>query len=62
MIEYTLYREESGEIKSFNTLKEAKKFINQLVKSDKRQGIEDDYFIDVINWDESKEIIIKVEK
>ena len=62
MIEYTVYGEESGEIKSFNTLKEAKKFINQLVKSDKRQGIEDDYFIDVINWDESKEIIIKVEK
>lgn len=50
MIEYIVYGEESGEIKSFNTLKEAKKFINQLVKFDKRKGIKDVYFIDVIDW------------
>ena len=62
MIEYIVYGEESGEIKSFNTLKEAKKFINQLVKSDKKQGIKDIYFIDVINWDESKKIMLKVEE
>lgn len=62
MIEYIVYGEESGEIKSFNTLKEAKKFINQLVKFDKKQGIEDVYFIDVINWDESKKIKMKVEE
>ena len=60
MIEYIVYGEESGEIKSFNTLKEAKRFINQLVKSDKKQGIKDVYFIDVINWDESKKIMLKV--
>lgn len=62
MIEYVVYGEESGEIKSFNTLKEAKRFINQLVKSDKKQGIKDVYFIDVINWDESKKIMLKVEE
>jgi hypothetical protein len=62
MIEYIVYGEESGEIKSFNTLKEAKRFINQLVKSDKKQGIKDVYFIDVINWDESKKIMLKVEE
>ena len=62
MIEYIVYGEESGEIKSFNTLKEAKKFINQLIKFDKKQGIEDVYFIDVSNWDESKKIMLKVEE
>lgn len=62
MIEYIVYGEESGEIKSFNTLKEAKKFINQLIKFDKKQGIEDVYFIDVINWNESKKIKMKVEE
>ena len=62
MIEYVVYGEESGEIKSFNTLKEAKRFINQLVKSDKKQGIKDVYFIDVINWDESKKIMLKVKE
>lgn len=50
MIEYVVYGEESGEIKSFNTLKEAKIFINQLVKFDKKQGIKDVYFIDIIDW------------
>ena len=50
MIEYIVYGEESGEIKSFNTLKEAKRFINQLVKFDKKQGIKDVYFIDIIDW------------
>lgn len=50
MIEYVVYGEESGELKSFNTLKEAKKFIKQLKKIDKEEGIEDIYFIDIIDW------------
>lgn len=50
MIEYVVYGEESGELKSFNTLKEAKKFIKQLKKNDKEEGIEDIYFIDIIDW------------
>lgn len=50
MMEYIVYGEESGELKSFNTLKEAKKFIKQLKKIDKEEGIEDIYFIDIIDW------------
>ena len=50
MMEYIVYGEDSGELKSFNTLKEAKKFIKQLKKIDKEEGIADIYFIDIIDW------------
>lgn len=47
MKEYVVYGEESGEIKSFKTLKEAKEFLKELKKFDKKQGIEDKYYIEV---------------
>lgn len=48
--EYVVYGEESGEIKSFTSIAQAKSFIKRLIKFDKEQGIEDVYFIDVIEW------------
>lgn len=50
MIEYVVYGEESGEIKSFKTLKAAQEFIKSLIKSDKRFGIKDKYYIEKIEW------------
>lgn len=44
---YVVYGEESGEIKEFKTLKEAKEFIKELKKFDKKEGIEDNYYIEI---------------
>lgn len=44
---YVVYGEESGEVKSFKTLKEAKEFIRDLKRFDKEQGIEDNYYIEI---------------
>ena len=47
---YVVYGEESGEIKNFKTLKEAKEFLKELKKFDKKQGIEDKYYIEIEEW------------
>ena len=52
MKEYVVYGEESGEIKSFKTLKEAQEFIKSIIKSDKRLGFKDKYYIEVLEWEE----------
>ena len=44
---YVVYGEESGEIKGFKTLKEAKEFIKGLKRFDKKEGIEDNYYIEI---------------
>ena len=44
---YIVYGEESGYMEEFKTLAEAKKFIKEAQKFDKRQGIEDKYYIEV---------------
>ena len=50
MKEYVVYGEESGEVKSFESLKEAQKFIKELKRFDKENGIEDNYYIEVLEW------------
>lgn len=50
MKEYVVYGEESGEMKRFKTLKEAKEFIKDVKRFDKRNGIEDTYYIEVEEW------------
>ena len=50
MKEYVLYGEESGEMKGFKTLKEAKEFIKDIKRFDKENGIEDNYYIEVLEW------------
>lgn len=50
MKEYVVYGEESGEVKSFKSLKEAQKFIKELKRFDKENGIEDNYYIEVLEW------------
>lgn len=44
---YVVYGNESGEIKSFKTLKEAKDFIKELKRFDKENNIEDTYYIEI---------------
>lgn len=44
--EFDVYGEESGYIESFNTLEEAQKFIKELKQFDKRNNIEDTYYIE----------------
>lgn len=46
-IMYEVYGEESGEVKGFKTLKEAQEFIKELKKFDKRNGIQDNYYIEI---------------
>lgn len=43
---YIVYGEESGYMKEFKTLPEARKFIKETEKFDKRNGIEDQYYIE----------------
>ena len=43
---FIVYGEESGEIKDFKTLREAQEFIKELYQFDKRNGIEDRYYIE----------------
>ena len=50
MKEYVVYGEESGEMKGFKTLKEAKEFIKDIKRFDKENGIEDNYYIEVLEW------------
>lgn len=45
-MEYDVYGEESGYMESFDTLEEAQKFIKELKAFDKRNGIEDKYYIE----------------
>ena len=45
---YLVYGEESGDIKEFKTLKEAKDFIKELYKFDRRNGIQDTYSIEEV--------------
>lgn len=45
-MEYVVYGEESGEIRRFKTLKEVKKFLKELKRFDREQGIEDKYYIE----------------
>lgn len=52
MKEYYVMGEESGELNSFKTLAEAKKFLKEIKKFDKQEGIEDTYYIEVIEWEE----------
>ena len=55
MIEYIVYGEESGEIETFKTLKEAQDFIKSIIKFDKRHGfISDNYYIEKIEWKNGK--------
>lgn len=51
MKEYIIYGDEQGEIISFKTLKEAEDFIKDLKKTDKKEGIEDNYYIEIIEWE-----------
>jgi len=55
-MEYVVYSEEQGEIKSFKTLQQAKTFIKELKKIDKEEGIFDIYSIQIIDWSKSKKI------
>ena len=48
-IRYSVYGDEQGEIKDgFKTMKEAIRFIKELKKDDKDEGIEDTYHIDKV--------------
>ena len=46
MLNYDVYGEESGYMESFNTLEEAKEFIKELLEFDKRNNIQDKYYIE----------------
>lgn len=46
MLKYDLYGEESGYIESFDTLEEVQKYIKELKAFDKRNGIEEEYYIE----------------
>ena len=50
MKEYVVCGEESGMLKEFKTLKEALEFIKDIKKFDKRNGIEDTYYIKEMEW------------
>lgn len=52
---YIVYGEESGYMKEFKTLPEARKFIKETQKFDKREGIEDKYYIEVEVHDSVKD-------
>lgn len=43
---FVVYGEEQGEIKDFKTLEEAKRFIQELKKTDIEEGIQDNYYIE----------------
>lgn len=47
MLDYDVYGEESGYIESFYTLEEAEEFIKELKEFDKRNDIEDTYYIEM---------------
>lgn len=47
MKEFVVYGQESGEMKRFKTLKEAKEFIKDIKRFDKENGIENTYYIEV---------------
>lgn len=49
-IVYEVYGEESGYIDYFKTLQEAKDFIKELKKFDKRNNIQDTYYIEEMEW------------
>ena len=51
MKEYYVIGEEQGEIKSFKTKKEALNFIKELKRIDKKENIEDIYYIEEIEWE-----------
>lgn len=44
---YVVYGEESGEMKVFETLKEAQQFIKELKRFDKEENIQDNYYIEI---------------
>lgn len=48
--EYLVCGAEQGDIKSFKTLKEAKEFIEKLLKLDEEYDIQDTYHIEIIEW------------
>lgn len=50
MKEYVVYGEESGEMQTFKTLKEANQAIKEIKKFDKRNGIQDIYYIEEQEW------------
>lgn len=50
-MKYVVYGKESGEIKEFDSLKEAKQFIEELKKFDKRQKIKDVYYVEVEEYE-----------
>lgn len=52
---FIVYGEESGYMKEFKTLPEAKRFIKETQKFDKREGIEDKYYIEVEVHDSVKD-------
>ena len=45
-MKYDLYGEFSGYIESFDTLEEIQEYIKELKKFDKRNGIEEEYYIE----------------
>lgn len=54
---YIVCGNESGDIKEFKTLKEAKIFIKKLKEFDKENNIEDTYYIDILEserWGDEK--------
>lgn len=48
-MKYDVYGVESGYIESFDTIQEAKKFIEDLIRFDKENNIEDKYYIEEDN-------------
>lgn len=46
MLEYELYGEESGYIDSFYTLEEVEEYIKELQAFDKRNNIQEEYYIE----------------
>lgn len=52
---FVVYGEESGYMKEFKTLPEAKKFIKETQRFDKQEGIEDKYYIEVEIHDSIKD-------
>ena len=48
--EFVVCGNESGEIKGFKTIEEARNFIKELKKFDKKNNIQDIYYIEEIVW------------
>ena len=47
-MKYLVIGSESGDIKEFDTIEEARKFLNELVKFDVKNNIKEEYYIEEI--------------